>query len=743
MNQIIYPTNSKTYTFTDEDILWGNVNIGNGMIGETLATDTIEFEIHSESVPWLYLWTVDNELYAPYGYDSYAISTGEDLSVYDYGSPITYYHDGELVGKFYIQTIDRTGAFSFKFTAVSLVGLLDNVNFYGRIYTGVSHSPADTVGSTIEAIMSTAGFIRNMDYTIDADVAKNYVNGLIKYGSAREALQNVLYECGATLMKDENGVPRILFNHPAESTAVEDSGVYLGGSNNYLLKATKITVVEHSFIAADGTESEVLFDNTTTTIANHDRIIFDWAYHSYTTTGTLTINESSDNYCVVTGTGTLSGKPYVDNQRELTWENPDDTLQTNEIIVKEAYLVSQSNATNVLARAVNYYSNADELNYSIVASGNIRPGTLVEISDQYNYDKVTGIIKESNLTMSATLKSDATIVTNWNPSNLGDSYTHSVVITKADLVGGVYNVPAAARGHAGLLVLFGGMGGGQGGYNGQESQPGVQDTTQSSYYYYGGQGGNGGSGGQAGARGKTLTANIASLANSYSVSFGDGGLGGAANGGLGSAGGDSTFGVYSTANGLPMQGAYRNFLTGQTYGNLGNVGYTGAKGGKSVDFLNEGTASDETKGDNGGSIGSWTGGQGCIGYTDRWFNPSGYDDGYESDNCTDRNFGLGGGGAAWGSNGGNAVRPSDSLGSGTAGRGADAVAPSQAQFTTGHGGNGGGGAGGCGIAYRRLRTGRSSYRYTYYHTTGRNDGGNGSQGGKGSDGFAILYYSEE
>lgn len=91
-------------------------------------------------------------------------------------------------GKYYIDTWSSS-ANIVAFSLVDILGLMDKTKFYGgRIYE------SETAGNIIDEIMTSAGIAK---YKVNADVRNTIVSGYLGICSNREALQNVLFVCGA------------------------------------------------------------------------------------------------------------------------------------------------------------------------------------------------------------------------------------------------------------------------------------------------------------------------------------------------------------------------------------------------------------------------------------------------------------------------------------------------------------------------------------------------------------------
>ena len=281
-------------------------------------------------------------------------------------------------------------------------------------------------------------------------------------------------------------------------------------------------------------------------------------------------------------------------------------------------------------------------------------------------------------------------------------------------------------------VLIGGGPGGQGGENG-----GAGGTTRLivsvSEAANGGswsdppeEPGEGGAGGQKGSGGKIFQTTIDVTPGApISFSCGMGGTGGAAGGGAGSPGGDTTFGSLSSAQGGASDSGYTDPVTGEQYARPGADGTAGGKGGKGGSAGNSGGKGDDVPPN--------TGGSGAGGYKETGSQGGGD---LESQ-TTQTSGGGGGGGAAKGGNGSAPATPTGKTMNGGAGGSATAPTGVTGYGTGGNGGHGGGGGGSTGGISWSCTPGYASCWIT--PTAGK--GGTGSRGSDGAPGCIILYYS--
>lgn len=793
------------FTFYDQDLVLGSLQETSALalISDNLSIDELTFTVRGRvaegagqgpsNVPYEYLYDENDELVIDENDEPIEVSVlsylGVDFSqCASYSDIVLVYHGDELLGKYYVESVERVGRNGgFAFTCVSMMGVLDQREHAGGIYV------SELAGDIIADIMG------DLPYSIDAVLANTPLTGWLPYAqrstnqiSARDNLEQVLFACGASVMRDANMDLEFSYNLPQTMTSFNLFGeVYAGSSRDKIAPVTLVKLTEHSFFASSSVPDTVLYEDAGGTVLDHYKIIFDNPYHTLVWTGG-TIDESGANYAVLSGSGVLTGKPYVHVQRVRN-KSTGAAGETKEIAITGATLVSAINSDSTLDRLASFYAQEQEISAEIL-SNQERPGNLIEIPDPNDWTKtVQGYIKQMDRSYSTTVKSAVKLTQGWVPGNVGNSFDSWMIVRAADVSGGTWNVPAELQGKKALVVLFGGAQGGQGGWYGEGGYDHGGGTYQSGYIcktyrlseapIMGGVGSyksgrEGGQGGQGGSVGKMLMLNVGSLAASYSVAMGTGGAGGA--GGTvtrtistgnvvtltkvdptdGSLGTDSTFGGYSTADGTAFDGSIINLISGNAIAGKGIQGTKGGKGGDggaSISGLKDNNATYDYsvagRGKAGENVGIYTGGNpadGLVGGNlQGYFNP-GYDH-------VGLQGGGGGGGAAMGSNGGNgsnnAARQQFTEDGETVmamgrtfsgviytasqgGNGASAsTVPAQSDLDGGAGGHGGGGGGGNGQAI-----GYAHWADTEYGVAYEGVGGNGGTGGQGSDGWFIVYY---
>lgn len=658
---------------------------------------------------------------------------------------------------YYLRSITRTGATSYRLVAWSAVGLLAAMAHKGGIYTG------QTVAEAVKEICG------NVPVVVKSVFANTKLYGWLPYcqpkadrrgKSARDNLVQVLFAIGAYLTTDLNGVLHIDALWDGVSSTIGSNRMYAsGGKVSYSDPISAVTVTEHQYIA--GTDEKELFSGTS---QQGDIITFSEPMHSLTATG-FTILESGANYAKISsGSGSLKGKPYIHNTRLVT-QTVTENAAENVKSVTDATLVSLVNSFAVAKRLADYYKCRETITNGIV-SGQEKPGHVVSVYHPYDKKMVSACIVSLDTTMSGTLKSEMAALVGFLPPQPESSeyFDERVILTGS----GVWTVPEGVTSYTRVLI-----GGGRGGSSGHRGESPAVRTPKSwtekfdALRRYVGldngvsmEGGKGGEPGEAGDGGKVLVETVTDAVPGAKVSYacGKGGYGGAFSQGndAGAPGTATTMGGATSDTGSSSEAGYTDAITGEVFAAKGKSGIAGSPGngytwdgGKytyqpspliTVDGVtySAGKDKEEVEGEDGRGRYN-TAPYGYVGYSWR----GGY-----------------GGGAAAGSNGNDGLANGSGdayIGSSSAfatvtaargGAGADATPPAKESRygCGGTSGHGGGGAGSNGTAEAHQTTSENisvSQASLTARDTQPAPGGRGSDGGEAGDGCIIIYYRKK
>lgn len=615
---------------------------------------------------------------------------------------------------YYLRSITRTGATSYRLVAWSAVGLLAAMAHKGGIYTG------QTVAEVVKEICG------DVPVVVKSVFANTKLYGWLPYcqpkadrrgKSARDNLVQVLFAIGAYLTTDLNGVLHIDALWDGASSTIGSNRMYAsGGKVSYSDPVSAVTVTEHQYIV--GTDEKELFSGTS---QQGDIITFSEPMHSLTATG-FTILESGANYAKISsGSGSLKGKTYIHNTRlvtQIVTENAAENVKS----VTDATLVSLVNSSAVAKRLADYYKCRETITNGIV-SGQEKPGHVVSVYHPYDKKMVSACIVSLDTTMSGTLKSEMTALVGFLPPQpeTTEYYDERVLLT------GSGEWESVIDGEIRVVVIGGGFAGASGSAGGSAGIS-SQSKSGSSGSYSGSSAGQGGEGGEGGSGGKILIASLNVITGQkfqYAAA---------------QPAGNSTFGELSSASGEASADGYYDLVTQTFFGRKGANGIKGGNGG--------------SPGNNGQAVGDYLGGYGIKSKTVSQTK-------YGTSGTVTAN-GWGGGGAAQGANGATSAGevyinlygefdsndPSQSVvtlsgNCSGGGNGANGANGNDGE-NYGDGGGGGHGGGGAGAVGTLSMSFSPSGKNPKTETGGAwATGGSAGAGGAGKPGCIIIYYRKK
>jgi len=674
----------------------GGLEMNHAMVGETLTVDVLTVPVSAGGTPVLFLAAEQEDGDFFYTADGGIFCAADDGPVeFVPGGEGLYYHEDELIGRYFLHELRRTGEFDYVMTFVSAIRILDQSIHPGGVYTG------QTAGEMLADIMG------GVAYTVDADVAAVQVYGYLPYASRRRNLQMLLMAIGAAVRNAPDGTLRITSLAPEVVSVLGPNRVFFGGSVVDRNPATAVQVTEHNFIPSQ--ETVTVYNKST---INTELIVFREPVHSLTITNG-TILESGVNYCRFSGNGavTITGKRYVHITRVITKGVITGTDADNVKSVTDNTLISPNNASQVAEKLYAYLTVPQSIRAEVLF-GPERPGDVVKVVHPYTKKLVEACIRSMSIQMGLTeLRAVCEFLIGYRPAGIIAGYQNHALLTGS----GTWTVP---EGVTRIRVIL--VGGGTGGTGGSAGANGRTYTTTPVYSGAGGAGGNGGEGGAVFELDIEVTPGMQFVfACGAGGSGGPGGQVNGMSGSIGNPGGDTTFGNLSSSLGQRYAYGYYEPRTGLTLAPSGNAGVAGNSG--SYFIINP----------PGPEVGP-----------PLVYNGVTYQNGQFGTRATRTSDGVwawggGGGGAAVGSNGGNGtngyIDSNNYCRHGNGGTGGNAAAGPDAT-AYGGGGHGGHGGGGGGYAIGDLPTVTNDVAGT------PGNGGRGGTGGRGGDGCIVIYY---
>lgn len=638
-----------------------------------------------------------------------------------FGTGVKYYQNGSIAGSYYLSNVERLGETKYRLNCTSAIGLLDKQIHPGGIYTGQKF--ANVVDEIIGDSIS--------DYTISVDVVNIEIYGWLPYATKRQNLYQVTMATGVSILRNTNGTMHFTFlDSGATTRSIPPSETFEGGTVTYDTHASKIEVVEHGYYYYSSNPREVVFDNTNSETLLDGTVLFGKPVYpeSLQCTGSLTISEAHVNYCIATGSGTITGIPYIHTTRVVSRTNPG--VYTDKVIrVEDATLVTAVNADTVARRLAAYYFNVTHSRSDIVMSNSVRCGISYIVENAYHERQQSFVTKLSSR-VSSFERATCEFVNGYIPIDSGNTFTH-VTDPPLEATGyeRVWEVPQSVKEKPSPLIRVVLIGKGATGQRGKDGDPGV--TSESPLESPGGAGGKGGEGGDGGK----IVIQTLDCTGIDSFSYRSDAVGN-----IHFSGGEYDL---SSELGSPSPTGFYEQITKQIYAEPGYPGLDGGAGGIGGRYNPVAALVQASVGENVEYEGvEYNGGDKAT----LEYYPAGT--GVNDSGIPNTRLYIGsggGGGAAVGGDGYDGQgkitpRPDGYVGVGKGGNGGDAMQgdlPKHVYGTGGNGGHGGGGGGGGGeILFYNVPS--SSVRT---RTPGR--GGNGGTGGIGTEGYKgciIIYY---
>lgn len=616
------------------------------------------------------------------------------------GNSITLLQGGAYAYRFYLTAITggkkiAAGKYLFYLEGSDFIGLMANRESRGGIYVN------STAGKAISDLLGTFAlhytalglwfFSENPGFYVTDEVYSTRIDGWLPYTKdARENMRYILQAANACADLYSGApfyepVPRIRRISGLLPTKISPHKIY-SSDEGYTADpiVTEVAVNEYSYLQA-GASAKTLYDASG---ASSELVVFDEPCYDLAAAG-LTIDESGANYAIVSGTGTLTGRPYTITKRQLS-----DRIATGtgEVKTLDNPLCGPLNSAAMLDRMSNYYGTARTFRSAFVSPDGMMAGDAVQLEDPLGED-VNAFIEEQSLTFSGINKTDGLLLTGWSPI-MGNIFTQRIAMDSS----GTLTVPAGAT--LMRLILIQGGKGGWGGYPGG-------NATNSTLGGPADKAGDGGDPGEGGSAGKVTIVDVqqADLAASYTVTVGAAGTPGGIDHGEGTEGAHSSAvgggNTYTSSNGTVPDYGVADPMTGERYAVNGSTGIYAGKPGTGPNQPQDQEISDAETGVSGVTV--WRSGISRA-------VPAGA---------------HGGGGPAYGANGQNA-------GTTYTGDGADAALDGFNGYTVqagsyGSGGLGGNGAGGGGATTDPGVSGGT--------------GGHGSPGGPAAGGAVIALFA--
>lgn len=353
----------------------------------------------------------------------------DSIAKLPYGTICSYYRDNELFSKYYLVSVTRDDQFKYEFEFQSSIGLLDDTNHYGGLYSGTYASDiiSDVIGGKIP-------------YTIKPVFSKIKLYGWLPVATRRANLQQVLFACGGCIKRNEDGDAYITTLDTTTPKVIPDNRIFSAGKIKYNSNVSSVAVTEHGYVKLDNIEDTKLFkgeligsDFTTpkgVSVSGASLVTWDNPCYDITVKGT-TLIESDVNYAVVNATPSVEiyGKEYLHTESVIHKDKTDYDGKEKIAEVKKATLISLANSASTAERMMAYYGNANTMSPSIIL-GNERTTDNIQLTNPF-WEKSTGFVKSIDASVGPKItKANCEVILNYVPPTVVGSRTLvSIAIT--------------------------------------------------------------------------------------------------------------------------------------------------------------------------------------------------------------------------------------------------------------------------------------------------------------------------
>lgn len=355
------------FLFSSGDVEFSRTQVKNANLLE--QTNIISTEIPINTIDFK-LVTLD-DLFSMFSESAALLTERLPLLVYEQV-------DGEtlLLGKFYLSTWKNTSDKVMEFSAYDIIGVLDNTDFDGLFW-----STPVTLAAALAQVLTPI----NVAYEIDSSLADVELSGWMPSGSYRDALQQIGFAAGATILTSRR--ENILITKSVSPTFFYVDRLFsterLGKQTLELLPiVSTIELVSHNYEASDTVET--IFDKYLE--AGSYKVIYEKPYYDivisgpgytqfvlgteagdYLTTengdyleagGEYNVNSNSAYFTIsVAGQVTITGHPWIDSKRSYIFNETGTNESQNKKTIKvaDATLINTSNGQTILDGMRDYY----------------------------------------------------------------------------------------------------------------------------------------------------------------------------------------------------------------------------------------------------------------------------------------------------------------------------------------------------------------------------------------------------
>jgi len=354
------------FSWTDNDIVSANVLEEVNLTSEELTINTLDLTIHDASASF--------NMLNPSGVYEY-LQQKQQFRVQGYV-------DGSIIpmGFYYLDTWENSSAVIAKFSAYSIIGVMDTVT-----YQTSSMWSSATVSTIVASIMAVAGVTR---YSIDSGIASQTLSGYIPICTCREALHYVCFAARASCISKRDGSIKIIRLPSSETEIKIEKSQKMGDQSikqNTLVNSVAVT----AYAFTQSTDESDLYSEDSLDAGTYNITFDNPSVISGISRGTLLSSGINFAKVQLTSSGSLKIYGYEYNSSTTIYTVEASGLtdsKRSQATIDSIYLISKSNAQSVAQFIYDDYQRRIVQDFEIAVTSE-KIGDNVDVDTMLNYRK--------------------------------------------------------------------------------------------------------------------------------------------------------------------------------------------------------------------------------------------------------------------------------------------------------------------------------------------------------------------
>lgn len=278
------------------------------------------------------------------------------------------YFNGELKASVFVKKSTRKAKRLWNVKSEDYIGLMDNIPYYGGIYTNKN---------AVE-LLTDIFTVAKVPYSIDDVFLNDTVTGYIPFTTCREALMQVAFAIQAVVDTSNSDVVKVFKLEQEVKQTIPLNRIIQGQNFVNDITVTSIRLTAHSFKPI--TETTEVYNSEQSGTGTNIFVSFSEPLHDLSIVNGIIVSYGT-NYAVINADVecVLSGRKYEHTTQTKIKANPIvlNNEKENVISIKDATLVSSSNIDSVLENCYNWLVKTDTINLKIVEGRHEVNGSIV------------------------------------------------------------------------------------------------------------------------------------------------------------------------------------------------------------------------------------------------------------------------------------------------------------------------------------------------------------------------------